>query len=215
MKKVGRSRHSLKFWSKHSLPAVLVILWCMSGNAHAQLVPLTGTVPPNLSDIEGPGLASPAMPLKMEIYFKVRNKQLFDARADPDSPEYMRKMSSKERDAMFGPLQIDIDAVSGWLTSQGFQVGAVSVHPPAYLDFTGTVEQAERAFHVSIVASADGSNIANTQDPLIPARFADVILAISGLSNLGGMGHGTLFNCPSQNADVHNLHLRIFTNRMG
>jgi hypothetical protein len=66
---------------------------------------MTGTVPPNLSDIEGPGPAPPTMPLKMEIYFKVRNKQLFDARADPDSPEYMRKMSIEEEDAVFGPLR--------------------------------------------------------------------------------------------------------------
>jgi subtilase family serine protease len=161
----------------------------MSGNVHAQLVPMTGTVPPNLSDIEGPGPAPPTMPLKMEIYFKVRNKQLFDARADPDSPEYMRKMSIEEEDAVFGPLRSDIDVVSSWLTSEGFRVGIVSGHVLVYVQFTGTVEQTEKVFHISIISSPDGNNFANTQEPLIPARFADVILAISGLSNLGGMGH--------------------------
>ena len=189
MKKIGGSRHPLKFWSKHSLPALLLVLWCMSGNAHAQLVPLTGTVPPNLSDIEGPGPASPTMTLKMEIYFKVRNKQLFDARADPNSPDYRRKMSSKEEDAMFGPLQSDIDAVSNWLSSEGFQVGVVSEHGLAYMQFTGTVEQAEKSFHISIISSPDGRNFGNTQDPLIPAKFSDIILSIFGLSNLAGSGH--------------------------
>jgi hypothetical protein len=78
-----------------------------------------------LSDIEGPGPASPTMPLRMEIYFKIRNKQLFDAGADPESPEHGRKMSTKDSDAMFGPLPSDVDAVSTWLTSEGFQVGAL------------------------------------------------------------------------------------------
>ena len=198
MKQISRLTHSLKTNSTHSLVAVLIILWCTSGSARAQLVPLTGTVPPNLSDIEAPGPASPAMQLKMKIYFKIRNQQLFEARADPDSPEYRRKMSAQDEGAMFGPLQSDIDAVSSWLASEGFEVGVVSKHPPAYMYFTGTVEQAERAFHVSIVSSPDGHNFANTQDPLIPAKFGEAIQTVFGLSDLAGGGHGTLFNVPNQ-----------------
>lgn len=184
MNQVGRSRRSI-----HCLVATLIFLWCVSGKAHAQLVPLTGTVPPNLNDIEGPGPASPTIPLKMKIYFKIRNKQTFDARADPNSPEYGKKMSTEEKDAMFGPLQSDVDAVSNWLTSEGFQVGIVSEHPLAYMYFTGTVGQAEGAFHVSIISSPDGRNFANTQDPLIPAKFGDIIQTMFGLSDLAGGGH--------------------------
>ena len=189
---LGHPGNSPKSCSPRFILGALVILWCMNGSANAQLVPLAGTVPPNLNDIEGPGPASPTMPLKMKIYFKIRNKQLFDGRADPDSPEYGKKMSTEEQDAVFGPLQSDNDAVSSWLASEGFQVGVVSEHPLAYMYFAGTVEQAENAFHVSIVSSPDGSSFGNTRDPLIPAKFADIILAIFGLSNLAGIGHG----CP-------------------
>jgi hypothetical protein len=191
-----RRRCAERYW-QHSrltdcLIGVLLVLFCMAANADAQLIPLAGTLAPNLSDIEGPGPAPPTMLLKMGIYFEVRNQRLFDARADPNSPDYGRKMSTEEEDAAFGPLQSDLDAVSRWLASEGFQVSVVSKHPLAYMYFDGTVDQTEKAFHVSIVSSCDGHSFGNTQDPLIPARFANVILTIFGLSNLAGTGHG----CP-------------------
>jgi subtilase family serine protease len=200
---IGSARHTTVDVSKRQyaerysrltdrLLAVLLVVFFVAGNAEAQLIPLAGTRAPNLSEIEGPRPAPPTMLLKMKVYFKVRNQRLFHARADPNSPDYGRKMTTEEEDAAFGPLQSDLDAVSSWLSSEGFQVGGVSRHPLAYMYFDGTVDQTEKAFHISIVSSSDGHSFGNTEDPLIPARFANVILAIFGLSNLAGTGHG----CP-------------------
>jgi subtilase family serine protease len=181
---------------------ILVFLLVTTRPSSAQMTKLPGTVPPNLGDIQGPSPAPPNMVLRMQLYFKFRNKELVDSilegQSDPNSEYYGRSLSTKETDALFSPTKEDIDAVSTWLTSQGFELGALSEHAPVSLDFSGTADQVQRAFHISIIVSSDGRNRANTEDPLIPTQFQDIIQSIFGLSNLGGYSSGTLFNVPNK-----------------
>ncbi len=48
----------------------------------------------------------------------------------------------------------------------------------------GRANQAERVFRTKIVTYAGGDSYANATDPYIPAQFAGVIGAISGLDNV-------------------------------
>ena len=53
-----------------------------------------------------------------------------------------------------------------------------------YLEFTGSVEQVQRTFAVTIASFGNGDSYANTADPLIPADSPNVIGAVTGMDNM-------------------------------
>jgi hypothetical protein len=109
-------------------------------------------------------------------------RQLIESQQDPHSPNYHQWLTAEEIGASFGPAQEDIDAVSGWLQSQGFQVN--SVYPSGMLiDFSGTAGQVRGAFHTEIHRlTVNGSeHIGNMSDPMIPAALAPVVAGIVSL----------------------------------
>jgi subtilase family serine protease len=81
----------------------------------------------------------------------------------------------------FWPPAGEIEELSDWLSNEGFDVlGPTN----AGLEVTGTVATVERACATTIVKSHDGYYYANTTEPQIPARFADVVELITGLDTL-------------------------------
>jgi hypothetical protein len=124
---------------------------------------------------------------QMEVIFAVRNReaseQLGRAQHDPSSPQYHKWLTPEDFAHNFGPTQDEVDAIVSWLQQEGFQVTKADRH---VIWFTGSVGMAEQAFGMRMVASADGSQHSNIDDPQIPARFAEVVSAIAGLDNLGG-----------------------------
>jgi subtilase family serine protease len=82
----------------------------------------------------------------------------------------------------FGPADADIQAVTSWLTSFGFQSIKVS-KGRNIIEFSGTAAQVETALHTSIHKYfVNGENHwANTSDPQIPAALAPVISGIVSL----------------------------------
>ncbi len=126
----------------------------------------------------------------MSITLSLRNreqlKQLLADQQNPSSPEYHHFLTPAEFAARFGPT--NLEAAREWLTGRGFKLTS-SGDGRRVIGFTGTVEQAERAFGVSI-ESFGGAAFANTSDPQIPARFAGVIGHIHGLDNMSGRRPG-------------------------
>ncbi len=125
--------------------------------------------------------------LTLQIVFAIRNKPALDkllaAQQDPNSPQYHHWLTPNEFTAKFGPNLSDVRAVAEWLKSQRF--AAISAESEdRSIRFNSTVSDAERAFGVAIVTSANGLIYANTSDPLIPARFARVIARIEGLDSM-------------------------------
>src|SRR5208282_5976912 len=124
--------------------------------------------------------------LLMRVTLAPRNRsqlqKLLAAQQDPASPEFRHWLTPGEFAQRFGPAQLDVFAVSHWLAAQGFQI--LSTRPQErYIEFTGPVWRAERSFHTSIAAFAEGRAYANLTDPLIPNQFGNTIESIQGLDN--------------------------------
>ena len=141
--------------------------------------------PPEADTMPSVGDADPAMRLSMAIHFATRNSaalnQLLADQQNPASPEFHHWLKPGEFDNRFGATQSDLDAVAQWLTSEGFTVQSTA---GGYVQFSGTVAQAEHAFATRIKRFGDGKTYANIDDPSIPNRFAGVIANISGLDNM-------------------------------
>jgi subtilase family serine protease len=130
--------------------------------------------------------ADPDTPLTMRIGLALRNRpaldQLIAQQQDPASPRYHQWLTPAEFDAQFGPSQEDFAAVAQWVTGQGFTITDSSLSR-RFIQFTGTVAQAEQSFGTTEMVFGHGDYYSNQTEPRIPARFDGVIGAIMGLDN--------------------------------
>ncbi len=110
--------------------------------------------------------ASPDKKLPLEITFKIVNKDLADRllsqMRDPSSPLYGHGMSSGEYLDRFRPPEEEVDQIMVWLTQQGFTVTQADRER---VIFDGTVGQANAAFHLTIMESADHTRYGNLTAP--------------------------------------------------
>jgi len=98
------------------------------------------------------------------------------------SPNYHKWLTPDQFGVQFGPTDADIQAVTSWLASFGFQSIKVS-RGRTVIEFSGTVAQVETALHAPIhrfVVNGE-SHWANSSDPQIPAALAPVISSIVSL----------------------------------
>ena len=84
----------------------------------------------------------------------------------------------------FGPSDQDIQTITSWLQSHGFQVAGVS-HGRTTIEFSGTASQVQEAFHTAIHKyTVNGEDHwANSSDPQIPTALASVVAGINTLHN--------------------------------
>jgi parallel beta-helix repeat protein len=126
--------------------------------------------------------------LDLSIGLPLRNREdltnFLKQVSDPNSPNFRRYLTPREFTEKFGPPVEDYAAVLGFLNSQSLTV--TGVHSGRTLvDFSGTVAQIERAFHIHLSVynhpteprSFYAPNIEPSVDTTAP------ILAISGLDN--------------------------------
>jgi subtilase family serine protease len=100
------------------------------------------------------------------------------------SPNYRNWLTAEQFGEQYGVSQLDVDAITGWLRSQGFTVNRV-YESGTLIDFSGTAGQVRRAFNTEIHhLSVNGQNhIANMSDPQIPAALASVVTGIVSLND--------------------------------
>jgi len=110
--------------------------------------------------------------------------QLLAAQLNPSSPSYHQWLTPEQFGARFGLSSADLSKVSAWLTSQGFTITSVA-RSSNYINFTGTVAQAQTAFGTTIHSlSYNGEqHISNITDPVLPSAVASVVTAVTGLNN--------------------------------
>jgi hypothetical protein len=110
--------------------------------------------------------------------------QLMVDQYNTNSPNYHKWLTPEQFGAQFGPADSDIQAVTAWLQSHGFQVAKVSKGKLA-VEFSGTAAQVREAFHTEVHKFlVDGEmHIANASDPQIPAALAPVIHGLAPLHN--------------------------------
>src|SRR5258708_34525322 len=100
-------------------------------------------------------------------------QQLMDAQQTKGSASYHAWLTPEQFGKQFGPSDDDVQAVTDWLTRQGFQVAKVAAGRGA-IEFNGTVAQVRNAFRTEIhkFAVNGEEHIANVSDPAIPAALA-------------------------------------------
>jgi regulation of enolase protein 1 (concanavalin A-like superfamily) len=109
-------------------------------------------------------------------------QQFLDELHTPGSPNFHHWITAQEFGARFGVAQQDLDALTRWLESRGFQVNVV--YPNGMLiDFSGTAAQVRQAFQTEIhhLEVRGERHIGNMSDPSIPAAIAPVVSGIVSL----------------------------------
>jgi subtilase family serine protease len=122
--------------------------------------------------------------LKRSPEKQVEVDTLFAELHDPSSPNYQRWVTPEEFGERFGPAPEDIEAIARWLMSHGFVVEEVA-KGRAWVNFSGTVADVERAFRTQIHDYYIDGRLyhANVQDPSIPRALADVVAGVVSLHN--------------------------------
>src|SRR5215831_1877457 len=109
-------------------------------------------------------------------------QQFLDELHTPGSPNFHHWITAQEFGARFGVAKQDLDALTGWLESHGFQLNVV--YPSGMLiDFSGTAAQVRQAFQTEIhhLEVSGERHIGNMSDPSIPAAIAPVVSGIVSL----------------------------------
>ncbi|MGA8220745.1 MAG: protease pro-enzyme activation domain-containing protein [Candidatus Acidiferrales bacterium] len=157
----------------------------------AKLTILKGNTYPLATAEFDRGAAPPSLPLNRMLLVLKRSPEqetaldaLLDQQQDKSSPNYHAWLTPEQFGQQFGPSDSDIQAVTAWLQSHGFQITNVT-NGRMSIEFSGTTAQVQQAFHTSIhkyvVNGAD--HWANSSDPQIPAALAPAVAGIDTLHN--------------------------------
>jgi subtilase family serine protease len=111
-------------------------------------------------------------------------QQYLESQLDNSSPNYHAWLTPEEFGANYGPADADVQAVTDWLTSQGFTVQQV-YSGKTVIEFSGTAGGVQSAFGTAIRNFEIGGKtyLANASDPQIPAALAPVVAGIVSLNN--------------------------------
>jgi Pro-kumamolisin, activation domain/Bacterial Ig-like domain (group 3) len=155
------------------------------------LVVLKGNVHPLARPEFDQGAVSDAQPLNRMLLLLQRSpdqestlRQLLDDQQTKSSPSYHAWLTPEQFGKQFGPADADIQAVTQWLSSQGFT--GISIGPGRQvIEFSGTSGQVRNAFRTEIRRFVvDGKeHTANAVDPQIPAALTPVVAGVVSLHN--------------------------------
>jgi subtilase family serine protease len=123
--------------------------------------------------------------LRFRVYLASRDEAGAEAEAravsDPASSQYRPYLSDAEIVARYSPTTESVDAVKGWLSSAGFAVGEVPTNRQ-YVEATGTIDQINRAFGVSMgVYGVQGVQLLSPdRDLSVPGEIGGLVTAVIG-----------------------------------
>ena len=115
---------------------------------------------------------------------KPLSSSLLDQQQSKASPNYHQWLTPQQFGQQFGPADADIQTVTNWLQSHGFQVARVS-NGRTVIEFSGTAGQVRNAFHTEIhryLVNGE-QRFANNSDPQIPTALAPVVAGPVSLHN--------------------------------
>ena len=152
----------------------------LPGNTHPLARPQfdQGAAPPNLP------MDRMMLVLKRSAEQETALKDLLEQQQDQSSPNFHKWLTPDQFGQQFGPADQDIQIVTSWLTSHGFQSIKVS-KGRTVVEFSGTAAQVESALHTAIhkyTVNAE-DRWANVNDPQIPVALAPVISGVLSLHN--------------------------------
>jgi len=108
--------------------------------------------------------------------------QYLDEQQTPSSAIYHKWLTPEQIGQQFGPVDADIQSVTTWLQSHGFQIMQVAKGRTT-IEFSGNVAQVRDAFHTQIhrFLVNGQEHIANATDPQIPAALGSVVAGVVSL----------------------------------
>jgi len=174
----------------------------------AQTVTLQGSTHPLAQAKFDQGAAPPNLPMNRIMLLLKRSPAQESALQDllvqqqvQSSPSFHKWLTPDQFGQQFGPADSDIQAVTSWLASFGFQSIKVS-RGRTVIEFSGTASQVQTALHAPIHQyTVNGvAHWANASDPQIPAPLAPVIA-----------GFASLHNFPKKPASVRSARTAAFT----
>ncbi len=110
--------------------------------------------------------------------------QLMLDQQDKSSPNFHKWLTPQQFGAQFGPADADVQTVTGWLASRGFQNIKVG-QGRTIIEFSGNVGQVRNAFHTEIHQYLVNGETrqANASDPQLPKALTPVVAGIVSLNN--------------------------------
>jgi hypothetical protein len=156
----------------------------------SRLTTLTGNTYPLARPEFDLGTAPASLPMRRMLLVLKRSDaqqaeltRLLDEQQDKSSENYHKWFTPEQFGKQFGPTDADMQTITSWLESHGFQVG--STKGRTVLEFSGSASQVEEAFHTPIhkyVVKGE-QHWANSRDPQIPAALAPAVAGIVSLHN--------------------------------
>jgi hypothetical protein len=110
-------------------------------------------------------------------------RTLLDNQQDKNSPSYHKWLTPEQFGKQFGPTDGDMQIITSWLQSHGFQVGTTNGR--TVLEFSGSASQVQEAFHTTIdkyVVNGE-EHWANASDPSIPTALTPAVAGVMTLHN--------------------------------
>lgn len=110
-------------------------------------------------------------------------RTLLDNQQDKHSASYHQWLTPDQFGKQFGPADSDIQIITTWLQSHGFQVGTTKGR--SVLEFSGSASQVQEAFHTTIhkyIVKGE-QHWANASDPSIPAALTPAVAGVLTLHN--------------------------------
>jgi len=199
-----RFSHRPAAWS--AVATVFILAACFSAGAQSsnrvparvteavdpqKLVTLSGNVHPLARAENDRGLAADSQPLRRMLLVLKRSpqqeaalRQLLDGQQAKSQPGYHHWLTPQQFGQQFGPADSDVQAVTNWLASQGFEVTHVS-SGRGTIEFSGTAGMVRQSLHTEIHQYlVDGEmHWANATNPQIPAALAPVVAGFASLNN--------------------------------
>lgn len=137
------------------------------------------------------GVAPPDLPMNRMLLVLKRSPEqehslitMLDNQQDKLSAQYHKWLTPDEFGVQFGPNDQDLQTITGWLQSHGFEVNRVS-KGRSIIEFSGYESQVEAAFHTAIhkyLVNGE-EHWANANDPQIPTALAPAVAGVWTLHN--------------------------------
>jgi hypothetical protein len=156
----------------------------------AQLTVLKGNTHPLARPQFDLGTAPATLPMQRMLLVLKRSpaqeaalRKLLDDQQDKHSPSYHKWLTPTQYGKQFGPTDSDLQTITSWLQSHGFQVGTTKGR--TVLEFSGSASQVQEAFHTAIhkyIVNGE-QHWANSSDPQIPTALTPAVAGVLTLHN--------------------------------
>jgi hypothetical protein len=185
----------------------------------ARLTVLNGNTHPLARPKFDQGTAPASLPMQRMLLVLKRSPEqesalrtLLESQQDKASPNYHKWLTPEQFGKQFGPADSDLQTITAWLESHGFQVAALSKGRTA-IEFSGSAGQVQQAFHTVIhrYAVNGEEHWANASDPSIPAALAPVVRGVLSLHNFPRRSYSTVQGIPMRTTPRQTAPLPLFT----